>query len=225
MRTQPIVDATEMTAAFAAAALAGTYKDPQQRFEINIPTGWTAEHFGEGVKVARGAAHCLVMEGQAPNPEALVSHLAGQVGSQWTRFQQLKQGSATLGGQPATYRFHSGVNVMGVPSNLKVLAVSSQGTLFGVIESSPEKQFPAAKAGFEQIEQGFQFKPGQVPTRQQQAQGTVVGGVARVGPAEKAGIRAGDLAGSGPGDTIEFVVVRVGRQSVVRVRVGVFHGQ
>ena len=108
MRTQPIVTAIAMAAAFGAAAVAGTYRDPQQRFEINFPVGWTAEPFGEGVKVARGAAYCLVMEGQAPNPETLVNHLVGQLGSQWTRFQQLKQGSATLGGQPAPYSFQLG---------------------------------------------------------------------------------------------------------------------
>jgi len=165
VRAQPIVTAAALAAVFAAAALAATYQDPQRRFEIHIPAGWTAEPFGEGVKVARGTSYCLVMEGQAPNPEALVNHLVEQLGSQWTRFQQLERGSATIGGQPAPYSFHSGVNAKGVPSFLKVLAVSSQGTLFGLIESSSEKEFPAAKAGLEQIEQGFRFKPRPAPKR------------------------------------------------------------
>jgi hypothetical protein len=272
MRTQPILTAGVMAVAFGAAALAASYKDPQQRFEIDIPAGWTAEPFGEGVKIGRGAAYCLVMEGRAPDPETLVKHLAGQFGSQWTRFQQLKQGSLTLGGRPAPYSFHSGVNPKGAPSFLKVLAVSSRGPLFGLIESSPEKELPAAKAGFEQIEQGFRLGPGEAPARtgggyrppqqalhvpqvggpfvgigidyRQQAQGAVVGAVAPGGPAEKAGIRAGDLivsinhravsdssgmsaglAGAKPGDTLEFGIVCGGRQSVVRVTVGVFQGQ
>ena len=227
-------------------------------------------------------------------------------------------------------------------SYLKVLAVSSQGTLFGLIESAPEKEYAAAKGGIEQIEQGLRLKTGQAPTRNgrcqdgqqsaygqqgygqqgygqqgygqqgygqqgygqqgygqqpqpngqqgygqqgygqqqpyaqaprdnngrglpqqaphmpqaggpfvgigiddyQQAKGAVVGAVAPGGPAEKAGIRAGDLivsinrrpvtdssgmsaglAGAKPGDTLEFGIVRDGRQSVVRVVVGVFHGQ
>jgi len=77
-----------------------------------------------------------------------------------------------------------------------------------------------------------------------QAQGAAVGAVAPGGPAEQAGIRAGDvivsingrpvtdaavvpeaIGGSKVGDTLEFGIVRGGRQSVVRVKVGAFQGQ
>lgn len=320
MRTQPIVTATVMAVAFSLAGLAETYRDPQQRFEINVPAGWTAEPFGEGVQIKRGSAYCVVMEGQAESPQALVNHLVGQIGGQWTSFQELKQGSATISGLPAPYSFNSGVN-KGVASYLKVTAVAAAGRTFAMIAMIPQSELAADKPGLDQIEQGFRLKTGapgrgpmpatrgqdeQAPVngqqgygsrgdRQQgygqpgygqpgygqqpysqtppadgsgygpqqpprmpqpggpfvgiaidqskQAQGAVVGAVAPGGPAEKAGIRAGDLivsinrrpvadysgmaavAASKPGDTLEFGIVRGGKQSVVRVQVGVFQGR
>ncbi len=311
MRTQPIVTATVMAVAFSLAGLAETYRDPQQRFEINIPAGWTAEPFGEGVQLKRGGAYCVVMEGQAETPQALVNHLVGQISGQWTSFQELKQGSTMVAGVEAPFSFNSGVN-KGAPSYLKVTAVAAAGRTFAMIAKIPQSELAAAKVGLDQIEQGFRLKTGtpgrgpappasgqndqtpahgqpgygqqgygqqgygqqpnsQMPTdgngngpqqppphmpavggpfvgiaidQYQQAQGAVVGALAPGGPAEKAGIRAGDLivsinrrpvtnasgmsaaiAGSKPGDTLEFGIVRDRQQSVVRVKVGVFQGR
>src|ERR1051325_5754440 len=123
MRNTPILNVPAMTVLLNVAALAETYRDPQQRFEINTLAGWVAEPFGEGVKLAAGNAYCLVMEGQAEAPDALVKHLVGQFARQWTRVQELKRGTVTVSGQPAPFSFNSGVNPKGVPSFMKVLAV------------------------------------------------------------------------------------------------------
>ncbi len=158
MRSHSITCALVFGIIFSFAALAETYKDPRQRFELEVPAGWTAEPFGEGVKIARGGSYSLVMDGGSENPEAVVSRLAGQFGGQWARFQQLKQGSAPLAGQTAQFRFYSGVSPKGVSSFLKVIAVSAQGRTLALISSSPEREFLAAKPGFDQIEQGFRLK-------------------------------------------------------------------
>jgi hypothetical protein len=160
---RPLVIATGMAAIFNLAIPAATYQDPRHRFEIRIPAGWTVEPFGEGVKLARGTAYCLMLEGQARDPENLVRRLVGQLSGQWTGFHQLNEGSATVDGLAAPYSFNLGINMKGVPAFLKVMAVRSQGTIFSLIESSAEKEFAGTKIGFEQIEQGLRFKPGQVP--------------------------------------------------------------
>jgi membrane-associated protease RseP (regulator of RpoE activity) len=288
MRTQPIVTASMMALAFSLAGTAETYRDPQQRFEINVPAGWTAEPFGEGVQIKHGGAYCVVMEGQAESPQALVSHLVGQIGGQWTAFQELKKGSVTVSGMAAPFTLNSGVN-KGVASYLKVTAVAAAGRTFALIAKIPQSELADAKSGIDQIEQGFRLRagaPGQTSTAApperfeqagstqapadgngygaqqprmpqvggpfagiaidpyRQAQGAVVGAVAPGGPAEQAGIRAGDvivsingrpvtdaalvpeaIGGSKVGDTLEFGIVRGGRQSVVRVKVGAFQGQ
>lgn len=274
MRTQPIVTASVVALAFSLAGMAGTYRDPQQRFEINVPAGWTAEPFGEGVQIKRGGAYCVVMEGQAETPQALVSHLVGQIGGQWTSFQELKKGSVTVSGTAAPYSLNSGVN-KGVASYLKVTAVAAGGRTFALIAKIPQSELAEAKAGIDQIEQGFRLgtgAPGREPMapprerveqagysqtpqvgrpfvgiaidQSRQAQGAVVGAVAPGGPAEQAGIRAGDvivsidrrpvtnaaampgtIGGSKPGETLEFGIVRDQQQSVVRVKVGTFPGR
>jgi hypothetical protein len=276
MKTQPIVTATLLAVAFSLPSMADTYRDPQDRFEIGIPADWTAEPFGEGVQIKRGASYCVVMEGQAETPQVLVRHLVGQIGGQWTSFQELKQGSATISGVQASFSFNSGVN-RGVPSYLKVTALSAAGRTFALIAKIPQNELAAVKPGLDQIEQGFRLKnavpggqrsyqtgpdPGaspQQPARMpqpggpfvgiaidpsRQTQGSVIAAVAPGGPAEQAGIRAGDvvvsingrqlsgpsgvpeaIGGSKPGDTLVFGIVRGGRQSAIRVQVGVFQGR
>jgi hypothetical protein len=350
MRTQQLVAASAMAVLLNLAAWADTYRDPQQRFEINTPAGWVAEPFGEGVKLAAGNAYCLVMEGQAEAPDALVNHLVRQFAGQWARLLELKQGTLTVSGQPAPFSFNSGVNPKGVPSFMKVLAVGAHGRIFALVESSPEKEFAALKAGFDQMEQSFRIRAGGIPPgrsgqapprdggyappgngapygqapgygqqgygqqgqqgygqqgqqgygqqgqpqqgqqgygqpgyppqqghpqnpqaggdgygsqqrqphmpavggpyvgiaidERQSVRGALVGALAPGGPAEKAGMRPGDLivainrrpvnspsdipaavAGSKPGDLFDFNIVRDGRPSALRVKVEVFKGQ
>jgi hypothetical protein len=158
MASHSVISAVAAGILVSIAASAQTYSDPRQRFTLVVPDGWTAEPFGQGVKIARGAAYDLVTDASGENPQGLVDGLTRQFGGQWTKFQQLKRGTATVAGQPAPFSFNSGVNPKGVPSFLKVLVVSSEGRTFALIGSAPEKDFLALKAGFDRVEQSFQVK-------------------------------------------------------------------
>jgi predicted Zn-dependent protease len=157
MNTRTILTAASM-ALIATTALAETYKDARQRFELEIPAGWTAEPFGEGVKVARGGAYFLVMDGSGESVEATTGRLVSQFSSQWSKFMELKRGAATVNGQPAPFSFNSGVNPKGVPWFLKVTVVSAQGRSFALVGSAPQGEFINVKPGFDQVEQSFRIR-------------------------------------------------------------------
>jgi len=143
----------------AFAASAQTYADPQKRFVLDVPAGWTAQPGADALTIVHGAAYLLVANGTGETPDALATRLSTQFAGQWSKFQQLKRGAATVSGQPASFVFDSGVNPKGVPSFLKVTVVTSQGQTFALIASAPEKEFPALKPAFDQVEQSFQVQP------------------------------------------------------------------
>jgi len=203
MSTRTILTAASMTL-ISMTALAETYKDPRARFELEVPTGWTAEAFGEGVKVARGGAYFLVMDGSGDSPEATVGRLVSQFGSQWSKFLQLKQGSATVNGQPAPFSFNSGVNPKGVASFLKVTVVSAQGRSFALVGSAPQQGFTEVKAGFDGMEQSFRIAaPRPKPA------------AARSQPAGKPVVQA---ANAKSGGVISRNVIRGGKESAAQVK-------
>src|SRR2546422_8919922 len=71
MQLRAIITAAVLSVASGAATHAETYRDPQQRFTVNVPAGWTAEPFEQGVQLKRGSAFCVVLPGRAATPEDL----------------------------------------------------------------------------------------------------------------------------------------------------------
>jgi hypothetical protein len=149
--------AAGILAAFAASAQ--TYADPQKRFVLDVPAGWTSQPGADVLVIVHGGAYMLIANGTSETPDALATRLSTQFAGQWTKFQQLKRGTATLSGQSASFVFDSGVNPKGVPSFLKVTVITSQGQTFALIASAPEKEFPALKPAFDQVEQSFEIQP------------------------------------------------------------------
>ena len=48
MHSRTLITAAVLAAAFCTRACAEIYQDPQQRFTLNVPAGWTAEAFDQG---------------------------------------------------------------------------------------------------------------------------------------------------------------------------------
>lgn len=156
--------AAGVLATFAASAQ--TYADPQQRFVLEVPAGWTATQAGgDALTLVHGAAYVLIVKGTSEMPDALTARLSTQFAGQWAKFQQLKRGTATVSGQQAPFVFDSGVNPKGVPSFLKVTVVAAQSQTFALIASAPEKEFPVLKPAFDQVEQSFHIQPRTVAVR------------------------------------------------------------
>jgi hypothetical protein len=144
-------------AAFAQSNSGTTYWDPQRRFNVRVPAGWTAEALGEsGAKVSRGSAYAnvLVMEGGS-KPADMLAQLARQIGAQWSNFAEVQRGDGTLSGHPAAFVFYSGVNPRGVPSFLKLVALATDQATYVLLMSAAQNEFTALKAALDQIEQSF----------------------------------------------------------------------
>ena len=146
-----------MCAAFAQTNSGTTYWDPQRRFNVRVPAGWTAEALGDtGAKVSHGSAYAnvLVMEGGS-KPADILAQLARQIGAQWSPFDELQRGDGTLSGHPAAFVFYSGVNPRGVQSFLKLVALATDRATYVLLMSAAQHEFTALKATLDQIEQSF----------------------------------------------------------------------
>src|SRR5947199_10766636 len=80
------------------------YRDPQGRFSLTVPAGWTPATDASGVQFTRGRAYItvLVVDGQGTT-QTLASSIMQQVGSKWQNFQPFDPEQTTLGGRPATF--------------------------------------------------------------------------------------------------------------------------
>src|SRR5262245_40098442 len=70
---------------------AGTYSDPQGRFSIPTPKGWTATAAGEGVRLSSGSAYAVVMiiPDGGNNPRR-VAEITDGFGQQWRNYRRLQ---------------------------------------------------------------------------------------------------------------------------------------
>ncbi len=203
------------------AVSADPYEDPRRGYRVEVPAGWKVRQLGEDVRLERGGAGVLISMSEGEAPGDLVSRVAEQVGSQWSKFQELKRGSVTVGGQPAPFGLYSGVNPKGVASFLKVTAVPGGRQVFALIATIPEPDLAALKPVLDRIEQSFVVRAAPPAPRDSgprgeppagpaflgaglrdlepddelppNAAGAFVGVVAPGGPAERAGIEPGDI--------------------------------
>ena len=204
-----------------AGAAASTYRDPQGRFQIPVPPGWTADQAGDGARISRGSSYANVLvAGGASSPSALVQQIAQQVGTQWKNFQMVQNGQWNLGGLPAEFGVYTGTNPKGSPALLRIVATSG----FVLLMSVPQSDWEALKADLRQIESGF--STGRAPAGRASLgvachdvnsgemwgaggatiQGAVIEEIGPGSPAEKAGFRIGDT------------IISVDRQAVKGVK-------
>jgi hypothetical protein len=204
-----------------AGAAASTYRDPQGRFQIPVPPGWTADQAGDGARISRGSSYANVLvAGGAASPSALLQQIAQQVGTQWKNFRMVQNGQWNLGGLPAEFGVYTGTNPKGAPALLRIVATSG----FVLLMSVPQSDWEALKADLRQIESGF--STGRAPAGRASLgvachdvnsgemwgaggatiQGAVIEEIGPGSPAEKAGFRIGDT------------IISVDRQAVKGVK-------
>ena len=190
-----------------AGAAASTYRDPQGRFQISVPPGWTADMAGDGARISRGSSYANVLvAGGASSPSALLQQIAQQVGAQWKNFRMVQNGQWNLGGLPAEFGVYTGTNPKGSPALLRIVATSG----FVLLMSVPQNDWEALKADLRQIESGF--STGRAPAGRASLgvtcrevntgdmwgsggatiQGAVIEEIGPGSPAQKAGFRIGD---------------------------------
>ena len=130
------------------AAAQTPFQDPAGRFTLTIPKGWTVANREPLVVTARDAS-VTVTTADGTDADAAVQGLLGQVEGQWSRWQELKRGTTSIGGQRAPLVFASGNNPKGVPAFFRISAAPAGNAVLVMMASVPQDRFADARPGIE----------------------------------------------------------------------------
>lgn len=133
------------------AAAQTPFQDPSGRFTITIAKGWTVANRDPLVVTARDAS-VTVTTADGTDADAAVQGLLRQVEGQWSRWQELKRGTTTIGGQRAPVVFASGNNPKGVPAFFRISAAPAGSAVLVMMASVPQDRFADARPGIEAME-------------------------------------------------------------------------
>jgi hypothetical protein len=139
----------------ASAVAAEPYEDPQRRYWLDLPPGWSVTVVGESVRLGYRGSGVFISPSSVETAEDLVVGVADQVAAQWSDFGEIEHGSSTIAGRKALFALYSGINLKGTASFLKVTVVPGRPFAFVLIATVPMREFAGVKPGLDQIEQSF----------------------------------------------------------------------
>src|SRR5579862_9718361 len=202
-----------MAAAACLVAQPRPYSDPQGRFTVQMPAGWTLKQLNsDAVYLSAGAAYCTLMVLPGDDPRPSLDAIAKQTGGQWKNFKEARRGEMRLAGRAGTYITYSGTNPVGAEAYLEMMAVSDRGRVFLLMMSAPKAEFGNLKPAFDLIEQSLTVLAGQTtpaPTAPPPAAQTPRPSPGVPPPAPSTGAPAG-VAGAG-----QPAAVRLKRAAVI----------
>src|SRR5262249_28235058 len=101
------------------------YQDPQRRFTIAVPQGWSPSATEGSLQLARGNAFVTLfwIEGNG-EAQGLVSEVLQQFSGQWKNVQQVGSSPLKFGGQPGNATVVVGITPKGVQSFAAVMAAA-----------------------------------------------------------------------------------------------------
>jgi hypothetical protein len=135
-----------------------SYRDPQGRFTLQIPQGWsTTQMNNDAVQFSRGAAYVTMLVLPGTDPAMVIGSIGDATGKQWKNFAEARRGTATFGGQTGQYVTYSGVNPMGSDSYLQLLDMTDGSLTYLLMTSAPKADFTKLKSAFDQIEHSFKL--------------------------------------------------------------------
>ena len=156
MKYVPVRSLTALGLLCFAAAAEQPYRDPQGRFALEVPAGFTVTQLNsDAVQFASGPGYVTAMVLPSDDPALMISAIARQTGSQWRNFTEARRGEARFAGRMGSYVTYSGVNPRGADSFLQMLATAEGSTTFLLMTSAPATEFARLKSGFYRIEQSF----------------------------------------------------------------------
>lgn len=212
---------------FSHASATGTlYRDPQDRFTLQVPTGWKLRPLGDSVQVVRGDAYVSVMIfDHDSDAESLVRSLSRQISSKWKQSEEISYGTSSVAGLSATSAAFSGINPQGVEAVLQMAGTSAKGTAYVLVMSSPKSDLQKVRAILGQIAASFRLLSGTTEKKEShptlgievtdlspedakayglaEPSGAMVVQVAEGGPAQKAGVQLHDLVIACGGQAID----------------------
>lgn len=153
------------------AAQPRPYRDPNGRFSLPVPAGWTATPSGDALMLTTsgGAYGMVAVIAQGAAQQQRVAAFTDQFGRQWTGYRRLQSGAAKLGGRDGAFVVYSGTNPKGVDAVVKALSAPAGNDALVLLFSCPTAEWERRKPEMESIERGFSFGGG-APTAPPPAQ-------------------------------------------------------
>lgn len=138
------------------------YADPAGRFELRVPTGWSASPLSDGAASLRKAnATVVVMLSADPPAEALERLLLQH--RLWKEFREIRRGEDSLGGRAGRYALASGRDPRGAAQTVRIIAVEADtGTLL-LVARAPTGEFEALAPAVEGIGRGIRLSGEEPP--------------------------------------------------------------
>lgn len=147
---------------FAAVTISGpgVYRDPQGRYSLKIPVGWTAKSDASGAaQLSHGASAATVFASGGTKPLDVNHQVARQIQGQYEAFQLMNEGDLQIGGRPAHGANISAINQKGVQVSVLVVTVGAGGGNFLTIASSaPNEQAREINATVMEIAKSVRFE-------------------------------------------------------------------
>jgi hypothetical protein len=132
------------------------YRDPQGRFSIQAPAGWTAAALNnDAVNFSAGSGYLTLMVMSGDNPQAAIDSVSRQTGAQWRNFAEARRGEVRMAGRSGSYVTYSGTSPRGADSYLQIMAVADRGSVYVLMAAAPKTDYARLSPGFEQIEQSL----------------------------------------------------------------------
>lgn len=140
-----------------------TYNDPQGRFTVAIPQGWTPAPQGDsgatGVMISQGTSYAVLAPwGNANQPGDIVMNLAGQFQSKYQNFVMGQRGPSKLNGMDIAFGKFTATNANGVPVAMVIIGIAGPGGHYYMLLSSvSQSDEQATGAALNTILQSIRF--------------------------------------------------------------------
>jgi hypothetical protein len=156
----PMVSFVNEKAQAPAHSGAGLYRDPQGRYSLTIPDGWSATPQADSgsLLLSSGPSWAMLMTGGGSEPRDVNHQVTKQVQSQFTGFELLNEGDLQVNGHPSHGTTATGVNPKGMRVSVLVLSISAGSAHFlTLISSSPNDRAKTINATVMQMAQSIRF--------------------------------------------------------------------
>jgi hypothetical protein len=146
-----------MLLVFSFASAAQIYSDPQNRFRVEVPPGWTVTPLNaDSVSFVHGSSYLTILIYHGSSDLAgLIASLAGQIGRQWRELTETGRSGAVLAGLNGVSVTYSGINPKGMEAYLTLSGVASGDHTFVLVQSAPKAELALVKGAFDQMQRSF----------------------------------------------------------------------
>jgi len=146
----------------AGNTAAGMYRDPQGRYSVAVPAGWSVTpppDAGAGnVQLSSGPNWLMLLLSSGSQPVDINHQVTQQIQAQYTGFRLLNEGDLQVHGHPSHGSNGTGVNPKGVRVSVLIMTISAGGGHFvTVVSNAPNDQAKEVNDTILQVANSIRF--------------------------------------------------------------------